>query len=233
MGRLVPLKDYAGAVSAVSLLTRAGHDVHLVLIGDGPERERLAAEAQAAGIQQRVHLVGHQTDPLPWLRILDVYVNSSRTEAMNMGILEAMAAGLPVIATDVGDAAVMLGGTPPAGRIVPAREPAALAEAVGVLLADSSRRKDTPRTRGIDIAQAIRPRRWLSTMRSLPGVVRPGARQRPGSGERCHAVPGLRAMNLHTFAFLSAFLVLAGMTFRRSSWGIARVSPHILHHPGN
>ena len=90
-----------------------------MLIGDGPERRRLAAEARAAGVQERIHLVGHQSDPLPWLHILDVYINSSRTEAMNLGILEAMAAGLPVIATDVGDAAVILGGTKPAGQLVP------------------------------------------------------------------------------------------------------------------
>ena len=142
VGRLVPLKDYCGAVRAVSLLAKTGHDIHLVLIGDGPERERIAAEAQSSGVEERVHLVGHQADPLPWLRILNVYVNSSGTEAMNMGILEAMAAGLPVIATDVGDAAAMLSGAPPAGMVVPPRDPAALAVAISELLSDPRRRAE-------------------------------------------------------------------------------------------
>ncbi len=80
----------------------------LVIVGDGPERPRLEQEAARLGIAERVHFAGHRADPAPVLRGLDVFAMSSDTEQMPISLLEAMAAGLPVAATDVGDIAAML-----------------------------------------------------------------------------------------------------------------------------
>jgi glycosyltransferase involved in cell wall biosynthesis len=74
----------------------------LLLVGDGPERgslERLAAEL---GVADRVHFAGFQADPRPFLDAMDMFVVPSRSEGVSMGLLEAMAAGVPVAVTDVG-----------------------------------------------------------------------------------------------------------------------------------
>ena len=76
-------------------------DAELMIVGDGPERASLEAQAQTLNI--RAHFVGAQDDVAPFLRRMDVFAMSSDTEQMPISLVEAMAAGLPVVATDVGD----------------------------------------------------------------------------------------------------------------------------------
>ena len=151
LARLVPVKDFGAAIEAIGILSRRAHDVHLVLVGDGPEHDRLAARAEAAGISDRVHLVGQQDNVGDWLRAFDVYLNSSLSEAMNLGILEAMAAGVPVVATDVGDNAAIVGGigerrdgadgeASACGLLVPPGNPRELGRALERLIGDHSLR---------------------------------------------------------------------------------------------
>jgi glycosyltransferase involved in cell wall biosynthesis len=78
------------------------------VVGDGPERGRLLDHAAAAGVGHRVHFLGHRTDVHAILAAADLFVLSSDTEQMPISLLEAMAAGLPVVATRVGDVADML-----------------------------------------------------------------------------------------------------------------------------
>ncbi|MFW9080162.1 glycosyltransferase [Pseudomonas sp. P2757] len=73
-----------------------------VMLGDGPERETLQARINAAGLQQRIRLPGYQTDMRRWWQRLDALVISSRTEGTPMILLEAMQAGVPVVAFAVG-----------------------------------------------------------------------------------------------------------------------------------
>jgi glycosyltransferase involved in cell wall biosynthesis len=73
-----------------------------VMLGDGPEREALQARIDAAGLQQRIRLPGYQTDMRRWWQQLDALVISSRTEGTPMILLEAMQAGVPVVAFGVG-----------------------------------------------------------------------------------------------------------------------------------
>ena len=80
----------------------------LLIVGDGPQRAQLEALATELGIAGRVRWAGFQSDPAPWLRAMDVFALSSDTEQMPISLLEAMAAALPVAATDVGDVAAML-----------------------------------------------------------------------------------------------------------------------------
>jgi glycosyltransferase involved in cell wall biosynthesis len=82
--------------------------VRLVLVGDGPERAKLEALASTLGIGERVRFAGHVAEPQQMYRGFDVFALSSDTEQMPMTVLEAMAAGLPVAATDVGDIKDML-----------------------------------------------------------------------------------------------------------------------------
>ncbi len=120
----------------------AVHDTpgRLVLIGDGPERASLEALAQELGIAGMVHWAGHVPEPAPLIKAFDIFAMSSDTEQMPISLLEAMAAGLPTAATDVGDIRAMLPES--AGRFVTARDDKALAAALGTLLRDSALRRE-------------------------------------------------------------------------------------------
>jgi glycosyltransferase involved in cell wall biosynthesis len=81
----------------------------LTIVGDGPERPGLERLAEQLGLTGRVRFTGHVNDPAPLYRGFDIFALSSDTEQMPLSVIEAMAAGLPVAATDVGDVAAMLG----------------------------------------------------------------------------------------------------------------------------
>jgi glycosyltransferase involved in cell wall biosynthesis len=136
VGRLEPRKGTATLLAAVAALRAQGrHDVALVVVGDGPLRGQLAAEAVQLGIAPYVQLLGDRADVSTVLAALDVFVLPSRTEGMSNALLEGMATARPVVATAVG-------GTPEVitegqnGLLVPADEPSAMAAAIGRLLDD-------------------------------------------------------------------------------------------------
>ncbi|HYM32613.1 MAG TPA: glycosyltransferase [Candidatus Cybelea sp.] len=83
-------------------------DARLVIAGEGPERARLEAAAAAAGLKDSVIFLGHVPNPAEVLEHFDIFALSSDTEQMPLSVLEAMAAGLPVAAVNVGDLAHML-----------------------------------------------------------------------------------------------------------------------------
>lgn len=97
VGRLDPIKDHVTLFRAFSQLHAADADALLLVVGDGPERARL--EAQAG---EGVVFLGDRQDVPELLRALDVFVLPSRNEGISNTILEAMATGLPVVATRVG-----------------------------------------------------------------------------------------------------------------------------------
>jgi glycosyltransferase involved in cell wall biosynthesis len=80
----------------------------LVIAGDGPERAGLEALARSLGLGERVQFTGYIDDPAPLYAGFDVFALSSDTEQMPLSVIEAMASGLPVVATDVGDVRAML-----------------------------------------------------------------------------------------------------------------------------
>ncbi len=131
VARLDPVKHLQTLVEAVSQLTHRGRQVHVVVIGDGPERHSLERETQAHRMEHAVHFLGHRDDARAWLPGMDVYVNSSISEGISLTILEAMAAGVPVVATAVGGTPEIVTGE--VGRLVPARDPSAVAAALEAL----------------------------------------------------------------------------------------------------
>jgi sugar transferase (PEP-CTERM/EpsH1 system associated) len=135
VGRLVPVKDQATLIEAMAVAASAGVTGVLVLAGDGPLRAELERRAAQLGIGERVRLLGHRPDVQTVLAALDVFVLSSVSEGLSNTILEAMASGLPVVATRVGgaDELVEEGVT---GLLVPAGQAPSLAAAI-VQLAQS------------------------------------------------------------------------------------------------
>jgi glycosyltransferase involved in cell wall biosynthesis len=101
---LRPEKNLARLLRAVALVP----GLRLVIIGDGPERSALADLAGTLGIAGRVAFAGHLPDPAAAYPHMDMFALSSDTEQMPLSVLEAMAAGLPVAATAVGDVSTML-----------------------------------------------------------------------------------------------------------------------------
>jgi sugar transferase (PEP-CTERM/EpsH1 system associated) len=101
VGRLVPIKDHQTLLKAAALLSAKGIDVRLLLVGSGPEREKL--QSQAIGpLEGRVCFAGDSGRVPEMLNAMDVFVLPSLGEGMSNTLLEAMACGLPVLATSVG-----------------------------------------------------------------------------------------------------------------------------------
>jgi len=102
VARLDPVKDLGTLIDAFAALARAGDVDRLLLVGDGPERAALEARTRRLEVDSQVTFMGQRDDARRLLDALDIYVNSSITEGVSVTILEAMAAGLPVVATAVG-----------------------------------------------------------------------------------------------------------------------------------
>ncbi len=124
----------------------------LVVVGDGGERAVLQRLAGELGLADRVEFTGHVTDPQRFYRGFDLLALSSDTEQMPLSVLEAMAAGLPVAATDVGDVRTML--SEENGRFIVPREDAPLAAALRALLDDPALRRRVGQANRRKAAQA-------------------------------------------------------------------------------
>lgn len=113
-------------------------DALFVIAGDGPDREALVTQATANGILDRVVFLGRRVDVPALLASADLFVLPSLYEGLPLSIMEAMAAGTPVVATDIGgNNELIVSGTN--GLLVPPADPSALAVAVQTLLADPDR----------------------------------------------------------------------------------------------
>jgi glycosyltransferase involved in cell wall biosynthesis len=129
-------------------------------VGDGQERGKLARLAAELGVEQRVQFAGQQRDVLPWLAACDLFALSSDWEGLSMALLEAMAAGLPVVATRTG-------GTPElvvqdvTGELVPPGEAGALAQTIAGLLDDAELRRDLGRAGAERVAEAFTVERMI------------------------------------------------------------------------
>lgn len=136
---LAPHKDPFNFLKAMALLKKTGLDVYGVLVGDGPLKREVFAERERLGLSQTVCLLGFQEKPHFFLRHFDLFVLSSCLEGLGTSILDAFAAGIPVVATRTG-------GIPEAvedgvsGLLVPPRDARALAQAMEGLIQNPSRR---------------------------------------------------------------------------------------------
>lgn len=102
VGRLAAVKNYALLLQAFAAVRRALPNSHLLLVGDGPERVRLAELADKLDVSSAVHLVGFQDKRENYLQAMDVFCLTSDSEGLPLSLLEAMAANVPVVGSQVG-----------------------------------------------------------------------------------------------------------------------------------
>ncbi|HEX6376495.1 MAG TPA: glycosyltransferase [Allosphingosinicella sp.] len=100
------VKNLPRLVRAFAAMT--WRDARLVIVGAGPESERIAAEARRVGVGNRLLMPGFLADPARWIGRFDIFALSSDSEQFPISLVEAMAAGLPAVATAVGDVAQMV-----------------------------------------------------------------------------------------------------------------------------
>jgi glycosyltransferase involved in cell wall biosynthesis len=133
-------KDHATLIEAAGLVLRARPETRFVIVGEGPLRRELEARVREGGLAGRVAFAGFRDDVDRLLPAFDVFCLSSQLEGLGTSVLDAMAFGRPVVATAAGGIpeAVEDGVT---GRVVPVRDPVALARALLDVLRDPEARR--------------------------------------------------------------------------------------------
>jgi glycosyltransferase involved in cell wall biosynthesis len=136
---LRPGKGIETLIDALPAVLAAHPGAAVAIAGEGPDRQQLEARARQRGVIDALHLIGTTPGPMPLLAGADLFVSPSWAESFPYNVLEAMAAGLPVVATDAGGTAEAVdhGRT---GLVVPPRDAGALAAALVELLDDRDRR---------------------------------------------------------------------------------------------
>lgn len=141
VARLAPVKNHLGVVRALAALRRRGVSAALALAGEGPLRAEILLAANELDITEHVRLLGNITDVGRFLNALDIFVSNSHIEGMSNTIMEAMASGIPVVATSVGaNSALVSHGR--SGLLIPPRDDEALVDALEKLARDSTLRRE-------------------------------------------------------------------------------------------
>jgi glycosyltransferase involved in cell wall biosynthesis len=170
VGRLKPQKNHRLLIEAFAILARQ-RPARLVILGDGELRDELAGWADALGIADRVRFEGSAINPWPYYRSADLFVLSSDYEGFGNVLVEAMIAGLPIVSTDCpsGPSEILDRGR--FGRLVPAGDAQALADAMATTL-DERRDPELMKQRAEQISGASVDR-YLELMLGDPVTAAP------------------------------------------------------------
>jgi glycosyltransferase involved in cell wall biosynthesis len=143
VGSLIERKGYDVLIPAVAPLFIGRPERHLLVVGDGPLKPALTALADSQGIGRHTHFLGLRNDVADLLADANVFALASRAEGLSFAVVEALASGLPVVATDVGGHKEVV--TPATGWLVPPSDVAAFRSALDEVVADLP----AARTRGV------------------------------------------------------------------------------------
>jgi len=153
IGRLVPVKGYRYLIQASKWVLRKRPDVTFLLVGDGPLRDELMRLAQRLDVADKFVFAGHREDEPELIAAMDLFVLPSLNEGMGRVLVEAMAEGKPVVATEVGGVADVVVDRQ-TGLLVPPKDPEAMAEAILKLLQDEK----LARRMGVEGRKRVYPR---------------------------------------------------------------------------
>ena len=140
VGRLAKEKGYWYLLSAARIVMKECPEAHFLVVGDGPQREKLANLALNLGLKDHITFTGYRRDVLRVLSLFDIFALATLWEGLSMVILEAMVMAKPVVTTNVvGNPELVVDGI--TGFLVPPRDPQALADRILTLLKDENLRK--------------------------------------------------------------------------------------------
>jgi glycosyltransferase involved in cell wall biosynthesis len=140
VGTIAGLRTVKNLPRLVRAVAAAGPNVRLAIVGDGPERSAIMAEAERLGIADRVMMPGVLRDPARYIRLFDIFALSSDSEQYPIALLEAMTSAIPVVSTDVGDVKNIVA-RENRPFIVPRTDEASLAQAIRELANDAGLRE--------------------------------------------------------------------------------------------
>jgi glycosyltransferase involved in cell wall biosynthesis len=194
VGNLYPVKGHCHLIEALALVGERHPTVHVAIAGRGQLEDALSARARDLAVGDRVHLLGLRTDVAAVLAAADVFVLPSLSEGLPLALLEAMFAGCPIVASDVGEVGTALA-QGEAGVLVKAGDGAALAAALDEVLSDPVRARELGARAALraaaeyDISQMVRRyadiyHDLLRTPRAVPRALGtlPMATPRSGAG---------------------------------------------------
>jgi glycosyltransferase involved in cell wall biosynthesis len=138
VGRLWPQKRYKDLIWAAELLKAARDDTHLLIIGDGPQRDSLIHFRDDVKVGDRVHFLGERTDVADLLPLLDCFWLASGYEGQSNALMEAMSAGIPIVASDIpGNRDLVV--PEETGYLVPVGDSAEMARKTQLIIDDEER----------------------------------------------------------------------------------------------
>ena len=141
IGTVAGLRTIKNLPRLVRACAVAGDNVRLVIVGEGPEKDAILSEAAQCGMADRLLMPGFLSDPARYIGLFDIFALSSDSEQFPISMIEAMAAGCPVVATDVGDVKAMVSQAN-MGFIKPASDEEQLTEALTTLVQHEQLRQD-------------------------------------------------------------------------------------------
>ena len=165
VGRISPPKAHSVMLDAFAAIRERVPDAFLVIVGDGKLRPNLELQARGLGIEEHIRFTGARIDVPRLLTAADLYVSASLWEGLSVAVLEGMAAGLPVVATAVGESPRMI--TPDIGRVVQPKDVDGLATAMLEYLCNPRLARDTGLTAREYVRNQYNPDRWLENFVTL------------------------------------------------------------------
>ena len=165
VGRLTAQKGYDDLLTAFAIVHKLHPSAALVIVGRGELQAELAERLAALKLDGHAFMLGARTDVPKLLAVSDMYVSASHWEGLPVAVLEGMSAGLPVVATDVGDVRHVVAEN--TGFVVPPQDPAALAAALCTMLDDPSQIRILGAGARAHVARDYSPAVWLDQLVSL------------------------------------------------------------------
>jgi glycosyltransferase involved in cell wall biosynthesis len=172
LGRLASEKGFDLLVEAFGRVAWDFPDWGLAILGEGPERSRLEGHIERCGLAGRVRLPGAVANPFPTLRAADLFVLSSTTEGFGNALVEGMACGLPVVATDCWHGPQDLVRDGVEGLLVPPGDASSLAAALRRMMADEPLRRECAARAKESARRFALDRVMLSWDAALRGIVK-------------------------------------------------------------
>lgn len=173
VGRLSSAKGFFDLLEAFAAVHNLFPSTALVIAGGGALFDELQNRIYKLGLENHVFLLGARNDILQLMAVADIYVNSSHWEGTPVSVLEAMSAGLPIVATNVGENSYLLESN--AGMVVPSKSPSALASALCILIESAELRDKYGRTALERVRTHYNRRIWRRQLLELYAFLTPKA----------------------------------------------------------